>query len=71
MKPQTSQLPYRILIIDDNAEIHKDFLKILIKRGSEGDRLKDMESILFDSISEAKTSNIYVLLIEGEILRAD
>ena len=68
MKPQTSQIPYRILIIDDNAEIHKDFLKILIKRGSEGDRLKDMESILFDSISEAKTSTAFEIdfAIQGE-----
>ena len=42
----------RILVIDDNAAIHEDFRKILMKSASRGDDLEDMESMLFGSESK-------------------
>ncbi|MEN6331847.1 MAG: EAL domain-containing protein [Smithella sp.] len=38
---------HRILVIDDNAAIHDDFRKILIRRDFLGDGLHDMEEALF------------------------
>ncbi len=45
----TGNSPYRILIIDDNASILKDFQKILKKTRSSNDGLDDLESMLFGS----------------------
>lgn len=39
----------RILVIDDNAAIHEDFRKILVKNPAPGDDLRDMETALFGS----------------------
>lgn len=44
----------RILIIDDNAEIHEDFHKILMKAKVLDDSFLDMESMLFGSERETR-----------------
>ncbi|OPY90324.1 MAG: Response regulator receiver domain protein [Syntrophus sp. PtaU1.Bin208] len=47
MKRQEDSPPHRILVIDDNTAIHEDFRKILLRKDSRNDTLKDMESALF------------------------
>lgn len=47
---------FRILIVDDNAAIHEDFRKILLKKNSQADDLPNMESILFGSSNKAAAS---------------
>ena len=44
----------RILVIDDNASIHEDFRKILIKKQTLGDGFLDMESQLFGAESQTR-----------------
>lgn len=45
-----SNKPFRrILVIDDNAAIHEDFRKILVKNPTPGEDLRDMEAALFGS----------------------
>src|SRR5690242_8224275 len=39
----------RILVIDDNLSVHKDFRTILAPADHEPDRMKDLESTLFGS----------------------
>lgn len=46
----------RILIIDDNAAIHEDFRKILVKPQVLDDGLLDMESALFGAGHRARAS---------------
>ncbi len=46
----------RILIIDDNAAIHEDFRKILMKPQALDDGLLDMESALFGAKIQTRTS---------------
>lgn len=45
----------RILIIDDNPEIHKDFIKILVPDDSANLKIKELEAIIFD-LEEEHTS---------------
>ncbi|WP_373501046.1 putative bifunctional diguanylate cyclase/phosphodiesterase [Desulfococcus sp.] len=59
MNPQKNTAPQRILVIDDNAAIHEDFRKILLKTKSVGDELFDMESALFGSEQQAMASAVF------------
>ena len=47
MPANSSATQHRILIIDDNAAIHGDFLKILGQKRPSEDMLREMESELF------------------------
>src|SRR3989339_20192 len=47
MMPGNAVPVVRILVIDDNAAIHEDFRKILMKPQALDDRLLDMEATLF------------------------
>lgn len=47
MKPHDSNVPYRIIVIDDNTAIQEDFRKILVKKRSTRCNLDDMEAALF------------------------
>jgi diguanylate cyclase len=59
MKTHEDQLSYRILVIDDNAAIHEDFRKILMKSGMQADGLQDMEFALFGTVSQAKAATAF------------
>lgn len=52
---------HRILVIDDNAAIHEDFCKILMKFPTAGNDLHDMESALFGSEKQAETPGVFEL----------
>jgi two-component system NtrC family sensor kinase len=43
----SQQIPYRILVIDDNPSIHSDFRKILCAERHRSSKLQDMEAALF------------------------
>ncbi len=49
----------RILVIDDNTEIHRDFCKILMPRSAPDSDLVDMESALFGSPTRTVTSGTF------------
>ena len=51
----------RILIIDDNAAIHEDFRKILMKPQTLDDSLLDVESELFGSEIQIRASAVFEL----------
>ena len=57
MNPYKRSSSHRILIIDDNAAIHEDFRKILMKTKSQSDDLLDMESALFGSETQTLVSS--------------
>jgi diguanylate cyclase (GGDEF)-like protein len=46
----------RILIIDDNPEIHKDFIKILTRKPSAQSELANLEKEIFDQVGLAPVS---------------
>lgn len=50
---------YRILIIDDNAAIHDDFCKILMRPASQTSELEDMESLLFGTNVQDISSSLF------------
>lgn len=56
MKPDESKVSRRILVIDDNAAIHEDFRKILMKSGTQAGGLREMESALFGSASQTEAT---------------
>lgn len=56
MKPSDANPSHRILVIDDNAAIHEDFRKILMKPDPGGDSLRDMESLLFGAETRSVAS---------------
>jgi len=58
MKAHKSNPSHRILIVDDNTAIHKDFCKILMKPSTNKD-LSDMEALLFGSKSQTITSDTF------------
>ncbi len=51
----------RILVIDDNVAIHRDFSKILMNHHRQNDSLFDMESALFGSDNQATESATFEL----------
>lgn len=51
MTPPEQTSPHRILVIDDNASIHEDFCKILMKTHAPDNDLQEMEDLLFGSDS--------------------
>lgn len=59
METATTQLKYRILVIDDNTAIHDDFKKILVKEEQPQDDLHDMEALLFGDESEEISPSIF------------
>jgi CheY-like chemotaxis protein len=50
----SDHIDFRILVIDDNPEIHKDFIKILKIDEHDKDKLKDFEQKLFGETSPSK-----------------
>jgi PAS domain S-box-containing protein len=48
MNPSSLKPNHRILLVDDNAEIHKDFRKILCPNTEAATAIKEMEAKLFD-----------------------
>ncbi|ACN14679.1 sensory box histidine kinase/response regulator [Desulforapulum autotrophicum HRM2] len=51
----------RILIIDDNTAIHRDFCKILIKAHTSNNALNDMEAALFGSEPQTLNSGTFAI----------
>ena len=49
----------RILIIDDNTDIHRDFCKILMKSHTSNNHLNDMEASLFGSETQTVTPDTF------------
>ena len=47
---------FRILVVDDNASIHEDFRKILMRSKAQNNDLQDMESLLFGSEAQKAPS---------------
>lgn len=56
MLPTSKQPNLRILIIDDNPEIHKDFIKILTKDPNKKIQLEDFEKMIFGEEADTKTA---------------
>jgi CheY-like chemotaxis protein len=48
MSSQSPRKRYRILVIDDNPDIHEDFRKILCENRSSSSKLESMEASLFE-----------------------
>ena len=59
MNSNKSKKSHRILVIDDNASIHEDFHKILMKANSQSNNLHDMESALFGSETQTMISSAF------------
>jgi CheY-like chemotaxis protein len=53
--------PYRILVVDDNPEIHEDFKKILIHQDQHTETLQKIKSELFDEPAPAVNISPYEL----------
>lgn len=52
----TNSYDFRIIIIDDNVEIHKDFLKILTKNAQ--NELEDLDQRLFDTPLQGRDESL-------------
>jgi CheY-like chemotaxis protein len=52
----SDHIDFRILVIDDNPEIHKDFIKILTVDEHNNEKLEDFEQELFGETSANKTT---------------
>lgn len=51
MNATATRVKHRILVIDDNPEIHQDFRKILCTERGSASRLEEAEAILFGDTS--------------------
>jgi two-component system, cell cycle sensor histidine kinase and response regulator CckA len=61
MNDLTDFIAPRILVVDDNADIHEDFQKILCSRGAAGSPLRSVEQELFgDSTTEVERASFRV-----------
>jgi diguanylate cyclase (GGDEF)-like protein len=60
--PENKKL--RILIIDDNIEIHNDFIKILSKKAREKNNLDALEKIIFDTEEYSEPPSLPELIID-------
>ena len=62
MNDKYKKARFRILVIDDNASIHDDFRKILLKEPSDQKDLEHMESELFGSKVAPTFKNFFEIL---------
>jgi diguanylate cyclase len=61
MNPNEHNLNHRILVIDDNAAIHEDFRKILMKPAALDHGLQDMEAALFGEEVQALAPDAFTI----------